>query len=194
MFISFLFLFVLFHPMSDSIYWFCVVSFSFPIVNRGAIATRKKRRTIINGLFSSPIVYVAHTYLTSLFLSLSRCLLFVLYKRKPCKSWSRPYFKQIWNSISTQPLKSKCRSQFSHRIHNNGKHRHWRILFGQISIDSTRWSANYSDVRRHLIRRKKSKSKRQDQMIKISLYVWSSFMIKHTLSKCIQRFLSLSYF
>ena len=42
--------------MSYSIYWFFVVSFSFPIVNSRATTIRKKR-TIINGLFFSPIVY-----------------------------------------------------------------------------------------------------------------------------------------
>ncbi len=48
--------------LSDSIYWFHVVSFSFPIVNRRA-TTIRKRRTIINGLFLSPIVYETHTYI-----------------------------------------------------------------------------------------------------------------------------------
>lgn len=116
---------------------------------------REERRTIINGLFSlslssSPIVYI--TQPLSLMLPSFR----VLYKRKPCKSWNRPYFKQIWNSISTQSLTSECRLR--HRMLNNGKHRHWRISFGPISIGSIRWSANYSDVLRlQLIRRKKTK-------------------------------------
>ncbi len=140
--------------MSDSICWFRVVSFSIPIVNRRATTTRK-RRTIINGLFFSLSYCVCNSYIQLASLLLS--LFFVLYKRKPCKSWNRPFFKQTWNSILMPPPMSKYHSSLSlsHSSSSRRKDRHWHILYVQISIDSTRWSANYSDVRLQLIRRKK---------------------------------------
>ncbi len=147
--------------MSDSIYWFCVVSFSFLIVNMRATTTRK-RRAIINGLFLSPIVHMwlIHMYGMRFYFSSSPPS-FILYKRKPCESGSKSFFKQIWNSISIPPPKSKCHSSRRlSRCSNNRKVRHWHLLYVLISIAWTRWSVNYSDVRLQLIRRKKKKKTR----------------------------------